>query len=47
VPYEIDTIADLQKLSSFLAKYGYNEENIAAILGENWRRQLERNLPQS
>jgi membrane dipeptidase len=47
VPYEIDTIADLQKLSSLLAKYGYNEENIAAILGENWRRQLERNLPQS
>ena len=47
VPYEIGTITDLQKLVPLLAEYGYNEESIAAILGENWRRQLERNLPQS
>lgn len=47
VPLEIDTISDLQKLSPLLSEYGYNEESIAAILGENWRRQLERNLPPS
>lgn len=47
VPYEIDTIADMQKLTSVLADYGYNEESIAGILGGNWRRHLERTLPQA
>lgn len=46
VPYEIDTIADLQKLASILSEYGYAEENIANILGGNWRRHLERTLPE-
>ena len=31
VPYEINTIADLQKITSVLADYGYNEESIAGI----------------
>lgn len=47
VPYEINTIADLQKLAPLLAEYGYSRESIAAILGENWRGHLERSLPQS
>ena len=33
VPYEIDTIADLQKLAPLLAEYGYNEESIAGYPG--------------
>lgn len=47
VPYEIDTIADLQKLGQVLADYGYSESSCANILGENWNRCLERSLPGS
>lgn len=47
VPYEINTIADLQKLVPILAESGYTEEDINDILGANWRRCLERNLPDS
>lgn len=47
VPYEINTIADLQKLVQVLAEYGYEEDSIADIMGNNWRRHLERNLPAS
>lgn len=45
VPYEIDTIADLPKLGMVLADYGYTEESIGDIFGNNWRRHLERTLP--
>ncbi len=45
VPIEIDTIADLQKLADFLRPRGYTEEEIAAILGGNWLRHLQENLP--
>jgi membrane dipeptidase len=47
VPYEIDTIADLQKLAPVLAEYGYSDESIGNILGNNWRRHLERTLPET
>ena len=47
VPYEINTIADLQKLAPVLAEYGYSDESIANILGGNWRRHLERTLPET
>jgi membrane dipeptidase len=47
VPYEINTIADLQKLAPLLEEYGYSQTSIAGILGENWRSHLERTLPQS
>jgi membrane dipeptidase len=47
VPYEINTIADLQKLGPVLTEYGYSEESIAGIFGQNWRRHLERTLPES
>jgi membrane dipeptidase len=45
VPTDIDTIADLQKLVPILEGKGYNEEDIAAILGENWLRHLRTYLP--
>lgn len=45
VPYEIDTIADLQKLAPVLAERGYDSESIGLIFGGNWRRHLERTLP--
>lgn len=47
VPYEINTIADMQKLSAILLEYGYSEQSAGDILGENWRRHLERSLPEA
>jgi len=44
-PHEIDSIADLQKLAALLCERGYNEDDIAAVLGGNWARFLERMLP--
>jgi len=46
-PAEIDTIADLQKLSPLLVEKGYTEKDIAAIFGQNWVSLLERSLPES
>jgi membrane dipeptidase len=39
-PCDLDTIADLQKLTGLLAGRGYQEEDIAAILHGNWLRLL-------
>jgi membrane dipeptidase len=45
VPAGVDTIADLQKLDPILAAKGYNGEQVAAVLGKNWLRHLEKFLP--
>jgi membrane dipeptidase len=45
VPTEIDTIADLQKLVPLIREKGYTEEDIAAILGNNWLSILRQTLP--
>ncbi len=45
VPEELDTIADMQKLAPRLLARGYQPEDVAAILGGNWRRVLEQHLP--
>ena len=45
VPAGVDTIADLQKLGPVLAAKGYNDEQIAAVLGKNWLRHLQTFLP--
>ncbi len=45
-PYDLDTIADLQKISGLLAERGYKESDILNILSENWIRFLKRNLPE-
>jgi membrane dipeptidase len=47
VPHGIDTIADLQKLAPLLAEKGYTDQEITAILGENWLHLLRRTLPGS
>jgi|HigsolmetaAR201D_1030396.scaffolds.fasta_scaffold03727_5 membrane dipeptidase len=41
-PSDYDTIADLQKFNELLAKRGYSESDIAAILHGNWLRLLNR-----
>jgi membrane dipeptidase len=39
-PSDVDTIADLQKLTGLLAKRGYSQEDIEAIFSGNWLRRL-------
>jgi membrane dipeptidase len=41
-PYDVSTIADLQKLTDLLAKRGYTEKDIENILHENWLRFLRK-----
>ena len=45
VPPEIDTIVDLHKIGDLLQSRGYSDADIAAILGGNWIRHLNENLP--
>jgi membrane dipeptidase len=45
VPAGVDSIADLQKLAPVLASKGYNDDEVAAILGGNWLRHLQEHLP--
>ena len=44
-PAEIDTVADLQKLDALLKTRGYTDQDVAAILGQNWIEVLRRGLP--
>ena len=37
-PHDLDTIADLQKLSGLLANKGYSENDIASIFHGIWLR---------
>ena len=46
VPEEIDTIADLQKLTPLLAAKGYNETDLVGIFGGNWLNMLQSSLPE-
>ena len=39
-PYDLETIADLQKFPSMLAKRGYSETDIANMMHGNWLRFL-------
>jgi len=45
-PSDVDTIADLQKLSVHLTEKGFYDTDIAAILGQNWINFLQQNLPE-
>jgi membrane dipeptidase len=45
IPAGMDTIADLQDLGPILIAKGYHDEEVTAILGENWLRHLRTNLP--
>jgi membrane dipeptidase len=41
-PHDLDTIADLQKFSDLLARRGYGDDEVAAIMHGNWIRFLRR-----
>jgi len=45
IPVEMDSIADLQMLDDLLRQKGYSPVDVQNILGGNWRRMLDRNLP--
>ena len=44
-PTGIDTIADLQELGPVLKAKGYNDGQVAAVLGGNWLGHLQNTLP--
>jgi membrane dipeptidase len=37
-PYDLDTIADLQKISTLLSKRGYSPQDIENVMHGNWLR---------
>ena len=41
-PYDIETIADLQKIPHLLSKRGYSEEDILNVTSGNWLRFLKK-----
>jgi membrane dipeptidase len=45
-PLDLDSIADLQRLTTILARRGYSEADIAGIMHGNWIRKLSESLPQ-
>jgi membrane dipeptidase len=44
-PYDLETIADLQKIPGMLNEIGYNESDVQNIMSENFIRFLKKNLP--
>ena len=44
-PLDLDSIADLQRLTGILARRGYSEGVIAGIMHGNWIRKLSESLP--
>jgi membrane dipeptidase len=44
-PYDMDTIADLQKVPDMLTEIGYSSSDIQNIMSNNWIRFLKNNLP--
>jgi membrane dipeptidase len=44
-PYEIDTVADYQKLAAVLDRRGYADADIANVMYRNWQRFYETWLP--
>jgi membrane dipeptidase len=44
-PLDLDSIADLQRLTDILARRGYSEGDIAGIMHGNWIRKLSEALP--
>ena len=45
IPEEIETSADLPKLADVLAANGFTANDVANIMGENWLRYFQQNLP--
>ncbi len=44
-PFDLDTIADLQKVPDMLYEIGYSSTDVQNIMSDNWIRFLKKNLP--
>jgi len=44
-PLDLDSIADLQRLTDILARRGYSHDDITGIMHGNWIRKLSESLP--
>ena len=44
-PWEVDTVADYQKVAPILLARGYSEDDAANIMYRNWQRFYEKWLP--
>jgi membrane dipeptidase len=44
-PWDLDTIADLQKIPGILRRRGYSEADVEAVMRGNWLRLLNEALP--
>lgn len=45
-PFEIDTVADYQKIADVLDRRGYSHEDVDNVMHGNWQRFFERWLPE-
>jgi len=45
VPKGLDTVADLARIGEALVDRGYSENDVLAVMGENWLRVLRNSLP--
>jgi membrane dipeptidase len=45
-PLDLNSIADLQRLTDILSRRGYSESDIAGIMHANWVRKLSQSLPE-
>ena len=45
-PFEIDTVADYQKIADVLERRGYKQEDIENVMYRNWQRFFESSLPE-
>lgn len=46
IPAEMDSIVDLPLLATRLLEYGYEQKDVANIMGGNWLNLLQRTLPE-
>lgn len=44
IPEELQTIADLPRIAEALSKQGFNDDDVAAIMGDNWLNFFRREL---
>lgn len=45
-PYDLDTVADLQKLPAMLRERGFSDDDVTAVMHGNWLRLLGAHLPE-
>jgi membrane dipeptidase len=45
IPLEIETSADLPRLADALASAGFTDQDIANVIGANWKNFFSKNLP--